>query len=87
MGESQCPLCGHIVTGFEQQDFEVKRDEHAALHARIAELEAEVARLKSLVGEMYNLSDNWPGVAYTEDLAARVAAELTPAQPKAGGEG
>lgn len=25
MGESQCTLCGHIVTGFEDQEFVIKQ--------------------------------------------------------------
>lgn len=25
MGEGQCPTCGHITTGFEQQEWEARR--------------------------------------------------------------
>lgn len=27
MGESQCPHCGHVVTGFEQEAFEARKAE------------------------------------------------------------
>ena len=35
MGESQCPHCGHVVSGFEQVEFEVKQDELTQLRAAI----------------------------------------------------
>lgn len=40
MGEHQCPVCGHITTGFEQQEFEAKQHELECLRERIAFLTA-----------------------------------------------
>lgn len=45
MGESQCPTCGHIVSGFEQEDFEYGL---SVLTAK----DAEIARLKAIIKKM-----------------------------------
>ena len=36
MGEHQCPHCGHITTGFEDQDFKLMREAEEAKDAEIA---------------------------------------------------
>ena len=41
MGESQCPICHHIVTGFEQQDFEAGLSVLKAKDAEIERLRSE----------------------------------------------
>lgn len=57
MGESQCPTCGHIVTGFEQQDFVCRKHE---LEAKDAEIERLRAALKPF-------AEPWPmGDAYVK---------------------
>lgn len=43
MNQSQCTDCGHIVTGFEQQDFELRASILAAKDTEIARLTAELA--------------------------------------------
>lgn len=46
-------------------------------HAQILEaVAAERERWRTLVAEMYELSDNWPGIAYSEDMEKRVKAAL-----------
>lgn len=42
MGKSQCPHCGHIVTGFEGQVFEGRMDLHRAAEAVLAALDGRV---------------------------------------------
>ena len=42
MGEHQCPHCGHITTGFEQQEFEIAKKASDAK-------EAEISRLREAV--------------------------------------
>lgn|SRR5487761_64208 len=44
MGEYQCPLCGHITSGFEQQEFEPHVKQHDAK-------DAELDRLRSALSE------------------------------------
>ena len=55
MGESQCPLCGHIVTGFEQHEFDLNQ---AANAAKEVEREKLVAALVKFVGHFGPLEDN-----------------------------
>ena len=37
MGENQCEACGHITTGFEQQEWELKRAVLQRLTGRLSE--------------------------------------------------
>lgn len=47
MGESQCPTCHHIVTGFERDDFEAGL---AVLAAKDAEIKNLLAKLAQIAG-------------------------------------
>lgn len=48
MGEHQCPHCGHITTGFEDQDFKLMREAEEAKDAEIARLRAVLQKIASL---------------------------------------
>lgn len=50
MVESQCPHCGHIVTGFEQRDWEARQ-----------QLLAEIEKLKK---EKAQSDDDWADVGF-----------------------
>lgn len=45
MGEHQCQECGHITTGFEDQDFKLMREAEEAKDAEIARLRAALLAL------------------------------------------
>lgn len=45
MGESQCPTCGHVITGFEDQDFRLMREAEVAKDAEIERLRAALSGL------------------------------------------
>ena len=60
MGESQCPVCHHITTGFEQQDFEVREATLDALRARVESLERALREIADL-GDVN--SDEGPTIA------------------------
>lgn len=75
MGESQCPHCGHIVTGFEQQEFE-----HRA--CVIADLQSQLAAAREVIDAAIVLTDAFvdverdecPGIIFDLALAlSRVA--------------
>ena len=40
--------------------------------------EAEIQVLRRLLRECADLSENWPNIAHTQDLAERIEAALTP---------
>lgn len=45
----------------------------------------ELTLLRGLLRECMELSENWPGIAYTADLEKRAASALTPNQNISGG--
>ena len=49
MGESQCPMCGHAVSGFETQEFEARQDEDASLRAENERLRAALNEAQRLL--------------------------------------
>lgn len=51
MGEHQCPVCGHIVTGFEQQDFDARVAEHNALHEELVAQRVYLAAANAMVSQ------------------------------------
>jgi hypothetical protein len=53
---------------FESQ-YDKLRRENAALRASRDEL-------RGLVNEMFEMAENWPGIAYTADLVSRTSAAL-----------
>jgi AmiR/NasT family two-component response regulator len=63
MGEHQCQICGHIVTGFEKDDFE------AGLSV-LAAKDAEIERLRNTVADMQKRLDRWePKLSVSSALA------------------
>ena len=65
MGEDQCPRCGHITTGFEQQDF-------AAKQAVLAAKDAEIERLR---GHLVHIGEYWNG-SETDGAMSDALAEI-----------
>ena len=47
MGEHQCHFCGHITTGFEEQEFHARQHELDTLKATIATLEQQLAEVRA----------------------------------------
>jgi len=55
VGESQCPTCGHVTTGFETQEFEAAQ---ASLAAKDAEIERLLAAITITLKENGHLADS-----------------------------
>jgi hypothetical protein len=47
MGEHQCEVCGHITTGFENQDFALMREAEVAKDAEIERLRGALEEIAS----------------------------------------
>ena len=52
MGESQCPHCGHIVTGFEDQDFAAKQREWDTITRALDEAVAREAVMREAMAQI-----------------------------------
>lgn len=59
MGESQCPTCGHIVTGFEQAEFEVKQTADEAKDAEIVRLRRALKDAQDEIRDMRRGGLSW----------------------------
>jgi len=79
MGEHQCTVCGHITTGFEQTEFEAKRDADAAKDARISALLAENEEMRGEIERLHAFTAWCISRQFdSRDLAMRAQSALFP---------
>ena len=64
MGESQCSVCGHVVTGFEQAEYDLHQQLHETQLAELSRLRADLAEA---VAVLANLLSDEPDAARAGD--------------------